>query len=182
MHVRRGCYIGGAPIPGGLTNACVVSANLRALARPEALLDDTLRTDPLLRDRFARAHRVSRPQCLGPLAVESAAPGLPGLLLAGDAAGFIDPMTGDGLRFALRGAELAAEEALRALEHGGADAHIRLAAARRRGFANKLRFNRALRVLVDSPVAVRAAAVSARLAPSWLLHAIRYAGDLRGRQ
>ena len=31
-------------------------------------------------------------------------PEFPGLLLAGDAAGFIDPITGDGLRFALLGA------------------------------------------------------------------------------
>ena len=30
-------------------------------------------------------------------------------MLVGDAAGFIDPMTGDGLRFALMGAELAAD-------------------------------------------------------------------------
>ena len=42
--------------------------------------------------------------------------GVPGLLLAGDAAGFVDPMTGDGLRFAVRGAELAADAALAALE------------------------------------------------------------------
>ena len=34
---------------------------------------------------------------------------MPGLLLAGDAAGFIDPMTGDGLRFAFAGARLAAD-------------------------------------------------------------------------
>ena len=48
------------------------------------------------------------------------AAGCPGLLLAGDAAGFIDPMTGDGLRFALRGGELAAEAALRELQIGAA--------------------------------------------------------------
>ena len=41
---------------------------------------------------------------LGPLAVDAVAAEMPGLLLAGDAAGFIDPMTGDGLRFAFRGA------------------------------------------------------------------------------
>jgi flavin-dependent dehydrogenase len=178
MHVRAGHYIGVAPLPDGLTNACVVSANRRALARPEELLERTLATDPLLRDRFARAQRVVPPQCLGPLAVESSASGVPGLLLAGDAAGFIDPMTGDGLRFALRGAELAAAEALRALEHGGTDAHERLAAARRREFANKWRFNRALRSLVGSPLAVRAAAAGARWAPVWLHQTIRYAGDL----
>ena len=162
-----------------LANACVVSADVRALARPDLLLDQRLRTDPVLSGRFAHAQRVTRPQCLGPLAVEASACGLPGLLLAGDAAGFIDPMTGDGLRFALRGGELAALEALRALEHGGADAHVRLASARRQEFANKWRFNRALRSLVGSPRAVRVAAIGARWAPLWLHHTIRYAGDLR---
>ena len=103
---------------------------------------------------------------------------MPGLLLAGDAAGFIDPMTGDGLRFAFRGAELAAAEALNALEHGRADAHVRLAAARRRDFTAKWRFNRALRALVGSPVCVRMAARGAAWAPQVLQQAIRYAGDL----
>ena len=64
-----------------------------------------------LRDRLADVRVVTRPLVLGPLAVD-AVPGLTpprGLLLAGDAAGFIDPMTGDGLRFAVRGGELAAQ-------------------------------------------------------------------------
>ena len=29
MHVRRGGYIGVAPLPGGLANACVVTADRR---------------------------------------------------------------------------------------------------------------------------------------------------------
>ncbi len=85
-----------------------------------------------------------------------------GLLLAGDAAGFIDPMTGDGLSFALRGGALAAAAALRALEHGWAGVHAQLVADRRRAFAGKWRFNRALRSLVASPSAVRTAAAAAR--------------------
>ena len=84
------------------------------------------------------------------VAVDAAAVGAPGLLLAGDAAGFIDPMTGDGLRFAIRGAELAAAAALRELETGG-PAHADLAAARRREFAGKWRMNRALRALELRP-------------------------------
>jgi flavin-dependent dehydrogenase len=179
MHVRRSRYIGVAPLPDGLANACVVTADLRAAAHPEALLDQTLHTDRALAERFADARRVTRPQCLGPLAVESSACGVPGLLLAGDAAGFIDPMTGDGLRFALRGAELAALEALHTLEHGGDDAAVRLAVARHREFSRKWLFNRALRSLVGSPMAVRAAAIGARWAPQWLHQTIRYAGDLR---
>jgi len=178
MHVRCDGYIGVAPLPDSLANACVVTANRHALADPLNLLERTLQGDPLLAWRFANARRVTAPSCLGPLAVESSACGVPGLLLAGDAAGFIDPMTGDGLRFAFRGAELAAAEALHALEHGPGDAHVRLAAARRRDFTAKWRFNRAMRTLVGSPLCVRMAAHGASWVPQVLRQAIRYAGDL----
>jgi flavin-dependent dehydrogenase len=177
MHVRRGRYVGVAPLPGAIANACVVTADRVALANPGALLEHTLRTDRVLADRFAGARRVTPVRCLGPLAVEAAACGVPGLLLAGDAAGFIDPMTGDGLRFALRGGEIAAEHALAALS-SGRDVHGPLAAVRRREFGRKWRFNRTVRALVGSPLAVRAAARGAAVAPLWLQHAIRYAGDL----
>jgi flavin-dependent dehydrogenase len=87
-------------------------------------------------------------------------------------------MTGDGLRFALRGGELAALEAMRALEHGAAHAHLRLLAARRREFAHKWRFNRGLRAMVAYPGALRAAGYGATVAPALLQRIIRYAGDL----
>ena len=178
MHLRRERYIGIAPLPGGVTNACVVTADRAALRDPARLLRDTLHTDRRLADRFADARPISHPVCLGPLAVDATASGAPGLLMAGDAAGFIDPMTGDGLRFALRGGELAAQAALAALESGGADAHVSLARLRRREFANKWRFNRALRALAGSPLAMRAASHGANWAPGWLERTISYAGDV----
>jgi menaquinone-9 beta-reductase len=178
MHLRRERYIGIAPLPGGVTNACVVTADRAVLRDPARLLRDTLRTDRRLADRFADARPISPPVCLGPLAVDASASGAPGLLLAGDAAGFIDPMTGDGLRFALRGGELAAQAALAALESGGADAYASLARMRRREFANKWRFNRALRALAGSPLAMRAASHGANWAPTWLERTISYAGDV----
>jgi flavin-dependent dehydrogenase len=179
MHIRRGKYIGVAPLPGGLTNACVVTADRRAVRDPLRLLHETLAAEPEVSERFADARLASPPVVLGPLAVECTAAGVPGLLLAGDAAGFIDPMTGDGLRFALRGAELAAQEALRALEHGRADAHVRLERARRREFGAKWRFNRALRLMAGSPSGVRVAARAAAVLPSAVEQAILYAGDVR---
>ena len=183
MHLRRSRYIGIAPMPGGLTNACVVTADRRALADPGGLLIAALRDDRIVRDRFTTARILNRPVCLGPLAVDNRACGAPGVLLAGDAAGFIDPMTGDGLRFAFRGAELAAQMALRILEHGDrGEAHLALRRARSREFAGKWRFNRALRTLVDSPVAMRAAALGASLAPSVLERTICFAGDVGRRQ
>ncbi len=44
---------------------------------------------------------------------------LAGAILAGDAAGTIDPFAGEGMSMALRSGELAAEEILRALDGGG---------------------------------------------------------------
>jgi menaquinone-9 beta-reductase len=177
MHLRDERYIGIAPLPGGVTNACVVTADRGALREPARLLCETLGADPQLAERFAQARMITRPVCLGPLAVDAAACGAPGLLLAGDAAGFIDPMTGDGLHFALRGGELAAHAALSALEDGRADAHVRLECMRRQTFRSKWRFNRALRALAASPLAMRLASRGADWAPGWVEQTIRYAGD-----
>ena len=180
MHVRRGHYIGVAPVPGGLTNVCLVkpsAAGDAALGNPAALLTAALAHDPLLRDRAAGARLIGSPVVLGPLAVDVRDTAIDGLLLAGDAAGFIDPMTGDGLRFATHGAELAAAAALRALAHGWPGVHSQLAAERRRAFGGKWRFNRALRALVASPYGVDAAALGARLAPAVLHAVIARAGD-----
>jgi flavin-dependent dehydrogenase len=180
MHVRRNCYIGVAPLPGGLTNACLVKPSGPSdadLRDPAALLARALARDPLLRDRFAGARLVAPPVVLGPLAVDVRDTPIDGLLLAGDAAGFIDPITGDGLRFAIRGGELAAAAALQALEHGWTGVHARLAAARRGAFGAKWRFNRALRAIVASPRAVNAAAAGARIAPGIMRAIIARAGD-----
>jgi len=178
MHVRARRYIGVAPVPGGLVNACLVTEDRRGFEDPTALVVGALAADPMLRDRFARARVVGPAVSLGPLAVDVSAAGAPGLLLAGDAAGFIDPMTGDGIGFAIRGGELAARIGLWGLEHGPLTVHVRLAAERRMMFAHKERFNRVLRALVARPASVRGAAFGARLAPFLLRRAIATAGDV----
>ena len=180
MHIRSGRYIGIAPVPGGLTNVCVVKPwrpGDRPLGDPRKLLRGELAGDPLLRERFAEARVAGPPVVLGPLAVDVRDAAIEGLLLAGDAAGFVDPMTGDGLCFAIRGAELAAHAALMALEHGWNGVHDGLAFQRRATFAGKWRFNRTLRAIVASPPAVAVAAAGARVAPAVLRQAIAYAGD-----
>jgi flavin-dependent dehydrogenase len=180
MHVRRGHYIGVAPVPGGLTNVCLVKPSFpgdATLRDPASALTRALAGDPLLRDRAAGARMVASPIVLGPLAVDVRDAAIDGLLLAGDAAGFIDPMTGDGLRFATYGGELAAAAALRALARGWSGVHASLTAERRRAFGAKWRFNRALRALVASPRAIDAAALGARIAPAVLRGVIARAGD-----
>jgi flavin-dependent dehydrogenase len=178
MHVRRGRYIGVAPVPGGLTNVCAVVPSGVKVPDPEALLARVIAADPLLRERLHDARLVTPPVVLGPLAVDARAAGVPGLLLAGDAAGFIDPMTGDGLRFAIRGGELAAEVALAALAGRASAPHLTLARLRRREFQSKWRFNRALRRLVGNGLSVHAATLVASAAPWTLRRAITFAADI----
>jgi flavin-dependent dehydrogenase len=182
MHIRRGRYIGVAPIGDRAVNICLVSplgspGGDCHFGDPSGLLMNAIAAEPCLRDRFAGRAPVRAPIVLGPLAVDVRRDGITGLILAGDAAGFVDPMTGDGLRFAVRGGALAAEAALEALAHGWDGVHARLAAARQREFAAKYRFNRALRALVSSPSAVRAAAVGAAIAPALVRRLIARAGD-----
>ena len=181
MHIRPEGYTGVAALGPSLANVCVVRELSPTRHGERVTANETiahaLAGDPELRARFARARQVSAVTSLGPLAVDARSAGCPGLLLAGDAAGFVDPMTGDGLRFALRGGELAAEAALFELDTN-TPAHARLWGARRREFAGKWRVNRALRTLVASPRGVQfAAAVSARWStPIRLL--IGVAGDI----
>jgi flavin-dependent dehydrogenase len=189
MHVRRGRYLGVAPLPSGHANVCLVATRPSTgpwtghggRDVPSALLNQAIERDPPLRERFADARMVTAPVVLGPLAVDAAAPGAAGLLLAGDAAGFIDPMTGDGLRFAIRGAELAAEVALAAFAGRLADPSVRLARLRHREFAAKWRFNRTVRRLVGRGMTVEIAGLLAAAAPWLLRRTIAFAGDVHVR-
>jgi len=184
MHVRDGSYVGIAPVHGGLANVCLVLPRQRAAAAvtaPWQAIREAVAADGLLRDRFTRARLASAPVVLGPMAVDVTHAGAPGLLLAGDASGFVDPMTGDGLRLAIDGALLAAGVAADVLDGRLAPeaAPAALAARRHAAFAAKWRFNRGLRALVDAPSMVRAATLAARAWPAAFEALVRYAGDAR---
>lgn len=178
MHVRESGYVGIAPLPDGTANVCAVREWRRDGAPLRGdVLAHAVQHDPELAARFVGASRVGPVAILGPLGVEASAAGVPGLLLAGDAAGFIDPMTGDGMRFAIRGAELAAEAALRELA-SGQPAWSWLTAARGREFGAKWRLNRTLRSLVASPAGVRTVSALARVWSAPLVPLIPLAGDV----
>ena len=179
MHIRTDGYVGVAQLPDGLTKVCAVAspANFTNIRNPARALADVIDRHEHLRDRFAQSRIATRPVVLGPLAIDAKAAGVQGLLLAGDAAGFIDPMTGDGLFFAMRGGELAADAALDALATGNPDAHIGLARQRRRAFTQKWRLNRVLRRVVDCPTALSVAGLAASIVPAFVRTLVVAAGD-----
>lgn len=117
-------------------------------------LDDFLRARvkqlPHLARRLRDAQRVAPVACMAPLAYRVTPPREGGVLLVGDAAGFYDPFTGEGIFTALRSAEFAAETALSALRAGDVSARA-LAGyerARRDAFRDKERVTHAVQVLI----------------------------------
>jgi flavin-dependent dehydrogenase len=178
MHVRHGHYLGIAPLAGDLVNVCLVTGPRPEGRAPMEIINRAIAASPEIQERFADARFVTQPTVLGPLAVDVTAAGVDGLLLAGDAAGFVDPMTGDGLHLAIRGAELAANEIMHVLTVGDlTGAPERLWRARARAMHGKLRFNRTLRAVVGSPAAISMAEWGARLAPGVFRRLVSVAGD-----
>jgi len=101
------------------------------------------------------------------------------VLLAGDAAGFYDPFTGEGLFTALRSAELLAEVAHPALTRDDLSpgALAPYAVAKRRAFADKARVTRVLQLVIGHRRFANAAAHFLRRRPTLLATLMGVIGD-----
>jgi flavin-dependent dehydrogenase len=157
MHLgERNTYCGVSALPDGRASVCLVVPHAALPAGRAALAawyDAEVAARPPVARRLGGGRRVSDIACLGPLAVGAAAATADGALLVGDAAGFYDPLTGEGMLCALRGAELAAATLLEALDRGdvGATALAPYARARRRELAPRLWLDRVLQAVVPRP-------------------------------
>jgi flavin-dependent dehydrogenase len=119
-------------------------------ARLEGFFAARVRQLRHLARRLDGAERIAPVQAMGPLAYRVVPPRQGGVLLVGDAAGFYDPLTGEGVFSALRAAELAAETTARAFRQGDWSASM-LAGyerARRTTFTGKARVTRALQFII----------------------------------
>jgi menaquinone-9 beta-reductase len=170
------------PIGPDLTNVGLV-VNRREVARgmdPAHLLLRAGETLPGLGDRLAGSRPVGRVRCLGPLAHRATRLSAPGALLIGDAAGFLDPFTGEGIHAGLRSAELATRFALEAFAHGAAGQpdHTAYARAWEEEFLPKWRLCTGLQYAIRHPAL--AEWIVGRLAPRprLLTHLMAAVGDL----
>ncbi len=86
---------------------------------PEELLDQALREQPMIWDRMSRATRASPVYSTGDYSYRNTQITGDRWLLAGDAAGFIDPIFSTGVFLAVHSAEMAADAIDTVLDHPG---------------------------------------------------------------
>ncbi|MBI3271277.1 MAG: FAD-dependent monooxygenase [Planctomycetes bacterium] len=162
IHVYPGGYGGLVAVSGGVVNGCfLVKAPALKAARGDLdrVLSEVVCANPVMRRRMAGATRVDAWVSTGPLAYLAGRRPLPGTLLVGDAAGFIDPFTGEGMAMALRGAEVAARHVAAAVRAGGVTPELAGAyqAERRSEFRRRLFVARLLRAVATRPRVARVA-------------------------
>ena len=97
-------YCGVQPVAPGRINAC-------AMVRADVAsnLNEVFTLHPALRRRSAAWKPLTDPVSTSPLIFRDPQPDQDGMLMVGDAAGFVDPFIGDGISLALRSGTLAAE-------------------------------------------------------------------------
>lgn len=162
MYVGRGAYFALNPLGGGKTNVMVVVPQA-ALARWSADVDEGVRGKAAeLGDghrSFAGALRVGERVSIGPLSHQVRSPIAPGALLVGDAAGFMNPFTGQGVYLALAGAEAASAAILAALADRSAETRECSAYARERvkDFTARTRLSAMISMLISFPPLARRA-------------------------
>ena len=146
MHVAPRHYVGLAPLPDGRLNVGM-ALPLEGAGTAERRFADAVGALPAVAERLRGLRRLTPIRGAGPIGQRVARAAGPGWLLVGDAAGFIDPFTGEGIYRALRSARAAAD-ALAAGDDGAAERYL----ARRRGaFAAKDALTWSVQAMLAAP-------------------------------
>ncbi|MFN2528552.1 MAG: NAD(P)/FAD-dependent oxidoreductase [Candidatus Baltobacteraceae bacterium] len=150
MYVRGRSYFAINPLGEELANVMVI-VEQKTLQQWRGAIDERLQeTSTELaggRRTVNRVQLVGKRLAIGPLEHRTRTAGLPGVYLIGDAAGFLDPFTGQGVFLALRSAALAAES----IVQGGRFSHTDYALAQRKLFASRARTANLVSALIKTP-------------------------------
>lgn len=116
LHLGTDMYGGVAHFGGGLANVCMALPRRLWPGRDaQTAFAEGVKSLPVLADALAGARRESPFRCTGPVGTTVRHPVADRILFVGDAAGQIEPMTGQGIFLALQSARLAADTILAAL-------------------------------------------------------------------
>lgn len=162
VHLFRGGFFAATTVDEGLFSVNLVVPRDRLRARASADWDEFAqqhaRLCPVFAARLASGTRTAPWRGTGPLAFATTAQTFPGLALVGDACGYVDPLTGEGIYFALFAARALAAALTAALHdpHQEAAAMAAYRLARRREIGPRLQASMALQRALRHPWLVRA--------------------------
>lgn len=182
VHLFDGGFVGCAPLEDGALNVGVVVERARferaGLPR-DAAFDAFVARLPSLAARLDGRARIDPVRGVGPLAWRTRAQTFDGAALVGDACGYVDPITGEGIWFALRGAQLLCESLEPALHARRADrgALETYRVARAREIGGRARFALGLQRALRSATVVRAAMSAIAARPGLADVLVSFAGD-----
>lgn len=154
MHISRPGYTGSAPTGERQVNVVLVvdESCLRGRDMQDFYVQTVLQ-NPLRRSLLDGGHVEEKVRSVDSLAFSARPPKVGGLLLVGDAAGFIDPFTGEGIYLSLRSAQIASGVIDAAFKRndfskGSLSVYERL---RRGEFDKKFRLSKILQWLIYNP-------------------------------
>ena len=134
MHVGNGYYIGLAPLAGNRLNVGMALPMDGDRRGAEERFEAAIEGIPAVATRLGERRRLTPIRGASPIGHRVRRSAGRGWMLIGDAAGFIDPFTGEGIYRALRSARAAVDALAAGLDEGAAG---RYRGARQQAFAAK---------------------------------------------
>ncbi|HVO94029.1 MAG TPA: NAD(P)/FAD-dependent oxidoreductase [Terriglobales bacterium] len=158
IHLFPGGYAGLVEVGDGTVNLglAIDRAVLPQSGIKEFLLTERLVRNPALKAVLRRCESSAEPRSAYPVYFPRRRSFCDGALLVGDAARVTEPVTGEGIYFAMRSGLLAAETLDRALRHGDGSAHAlrRYEKSCVRALRPRMRLNALLRFAIYRPALV----------------------------
>ena len=157
LHNFENGYCGISKVENGIANLCYLSHrdNLKTSGGIHEMEEGVLYKNPFLKSIFQQADFLfDQPETINEISFETKAPVEQHVLMAGDAAGMITPLCGNGMALAIHASKILSELVIPFCRNDGAS-RLQLehdyAVAWRRQFAGRLRAGRLIQHLFGSP-------------------------------
>lgn len=121
LHNFKDGYCGISNVEDGKTNLCYLTHrnNMKRFGNVKDLEENVLSTNPFLRSIFRSADFLSdKPEVINEISFETKEPVEHHILMAGDAAGMITPLCGNGMAMAIHSAKIVSEWGNKFLRNG----------------------------------------------------------------
>lgn len=174
MHVGPGYYVGLAPTPGGELNVGMALPMRDRAGTARERFAAAVAGIPAVERRIAGTERLSPIRGTAPIGHRVSQVAGRGWLLVGDASGFVDPFTGEGIHRALRSARAASRAII-----GGTSVADTYRAERRRAFTSKGALTWLIQGFLAAPWAFEYIVGRLEARPSATLRLGSALGDLR---